>query len=436
VKLTLDKMAKGGIYDQIGGGFSRYSVDELWEIPHFEKMLYDNAQLISLYSKAFRFYKKEEYKHVVLQSINFLQREMKGKQLYYSALDADSEGEEGKFYVWKTEELKELFSTDFEQFSRLYNINEKGFWEHGNYILQRNNTYDQLTIKEREFLKDANEILLKKRTERIRPGLDDKSIVSWNALLISAYVEAYNAFGDDSYLEEAKWISGNINKSCFKDGELIRILNKGGGTEAFLDDYVFWAESLIKLYECTFDEAYLTKANTLIEKVNSDFIDPSSPMYFYYSKKGEQLILRPKEISDNVIPASNSALANVLYKLGIHLGSKEYEHKSKEMLLEVQSSIERYGAGYSNWLKLANNVVYGTNEVVFAGPKALEYRKAFIENYTPNVLIAGALKASELPLLENRITNETYIYVCKDGACKLPVKDVDNALNSLGSSIR
>jgi uncharacterized protein YyaL (SSP411 family) len=436
VELTLDKMAKGGIYDQVGGGFARYSVDKVWKVPHFEKMLYDNAQLISLYSKAYRFYKKEEYRHIVVQSIDFLQRELKGEKLYYSALDADSEGEEGKFYVWNIEELREVFDTDFEQFSVLYNINEKGLWEHGNYILQRDKTYDELTEVERDFLSKVNQTLLNKRAGRVRPGLDNKSIVSWNALLLSGYVEAYNAFGDKHYLEEAKWISNNIKQLCFKEGKLFRILNKETNTEAFLDDYVFWAEGLVKLYECTFDETYLLEANELIEIVNSNFSDPSSPMFYYYSKRGEQLIHRPKEITDNVIPSSNSALANVFHRLGIHLGNKAYEDQSKEMLLAVQLSMERYGSGYSNWLKLANNAVYGTNEVVFGGPNALAFRADFVKRYSVNTIIAGSVNQSELPLLENRITEETFIYVCRDGACKLPVQKVEEAFNSIISNIR
>ena len=436
VKLTLDKMAKGGIYDQIGGGFARYSVDELWEIPHFEKMLYDNAQLISIYSKAYRFYKKEEYKHVVTQSINFLRRELKGEKLYYSALDADSEGEEGKYYVWTLDEIKLLFNADFHQLSALYNINEKDVWEHGNYVLRRSKTYDELTLNEKNILVKANQLLLEKRIQRVKPRLDNKSIVSWNALLVSAYLEAYDAFGDESYLKEAKWISDNIKKYCFKEGKLIRILGKVGGTEAFLDDYVLWAEGLIKLYESTFDPGYLKQANTLIEVINADFGADSSEMYYYYSKRGEQLIHRPKEIIDNVIPSSNSILANVLHRLAIHLGNKSYEKKSKEMLREVCSSIESYGSGYSNWLKLVNYIVYGTNEIVFTGPKALEYRDEFVKDYSSNILIAGAIKKSNLPLLENRISEETYIFVCSHGACKLPVRNVENVFKMIDSNIR
>ena len=436
VKLTLDKMAKGGIYDQIGGGFSRYSVDELWEIPHFEKMLYDNAQLISIYSKAYRFYKKEEYKHIVTQSINFLRRELKGEKMYYSALDADSEGEEGKYYVWTLDEIKSLINVNFHQLSALYNINEKDVWEHGNYVLRRSKTYDELTLNEKNILVKANQLLLENRTQRVKPRLDNKSIVSWNALLITAYLEAYDAFGDESYLKEAKWISDNIKKYCFKEGKLIRIVGKVDGTEAFLDDYALWAEGLIKLYETTFDPGYLAQANTLIEVVNADFSADSSAMYYYYSKRGEQLIHRPKEITDNVIPSSNSILANVLHRLAIHLGNKSYENKSKEMLLEVCSSIESYGSGYSNWLKLVNDIVYGTNEIVFTGPKALKYRDEFVKDYSSNILIAGAIKKSNLPLLENRISEETYIFVCRHGTCKLPVKKVENVFKMIDSNIR
>jgi len=431
VALTLDKMAMGGIYDQVGGGFARYSTDEIWKVPHFEKMLYDNAQLISLYSKAYRYFKKVEYKHVVVQTIEFLKRELKGSQLYHSALDADSEGEEGKFYVWRKEDIKRLLGTDFEKLAKLYNVNGKGLWEAESYIFLRDKTLDNLSVKDRAFLIRSNKVLLKERAKRVRPGLDDKSIVAWNALLLTAYVDAYNAFGTLSYLEEAKWISSQIDKRCYSKGKLTRILNKQDGPEAFLDDYVFWVEGLLGLYECTFDEGYLNKANELISTVNRDFSDASSAMYFYYSQLGEQLIHRPKEISDNVIPASNSTLAKVLSRLGMHLGNKIYKAQSLQMLLAIKPSVERYGSGYSNWLSLANNLVFGHKEVVFTGVKALEYRNEFIKEYNPNVLIAGAIKSSNLPLLENRITDNTFIYVCKNGACSLPLEKIENVFQAI-----
>lgn len=431
VALTLDKMSMGGIYDQVGGGFARYSVDETWKVPHFEKMLYDNAQLISLYSKAYRYFKKAEYKHVVVQTIDFLKRELKGNQLYHSALDADSEGEEGKFYVWKKKELEGLLGDEFNQLANLYNVNRKGLWEDENYILLRDETIDEISANAREFLERSNKVLLKERAKRVRPGLDDKSIVAWNALLLTAYVDAYNALGTPFYLEEAKWISNQIDKQCYSKGKLTRILNKKATIEAFLDDYVFWAEGLLGLYECTFDESYLNKANELISIVNRDFRDSTSAMYFYYSQSGEQLIHRPKEVSDNVIPSSNSALAKVLSKLGMHLGNKIYIDQSLKMLLAIQPSAQRYGSGYSNWLSLANNFVFGHKEVVFTGESALEYRNEFVKEYNPNVLIAGAIKSSDLPLLENRITDNTFIYVCKNGACSLPLEKVENVFKAV-----
>src|SRR6185436_11494722 len=209
--LTLDKMAYGGIYDHLGGGFARYSTDKTWKVPHFEKMLYDNAQLVSLYSQAYQLTKKELYKNIVYETLDFIGRELTAPGGgFYSALDADSEGEEGKYYVWKKEELENLLGVNSKLFFEMYNINDYGYWEHNNYILirkendetiARNNNLTPEQFK--NLIHDSKKVLIRERNQRTRPGLDDKILTSWNGLMIKAYADAYNVFGDIKFLDQA-----------------------------------------------------------------------------------------------------------------------------------------------------------------------------------------------------------------------------------------
>ena len=443
VKLTLDKIAFGGIYDQVGGGFARYSTDIEWKVPHFEKMLYDNGQLISLYSEAYQLTKDELYKHVVIQTLEFLFREMTSKEgCFYSALDADSEGEEGKFYIWNQEELKAtLNEMQYDIVKEYYNINQKGLWEHGNYILLRKKNNEEIakkigiTIKELEAeVESINELLLKKRSDRIRPGLDDKSLTSWNSIMAKGLVDAYLAFGEQKFLNYA---IDNINfileKQKRKDGGLNHSYKKGQSTiNGYLEDYSFTIEALIGLYQATFEEKWLNEAKNLANYSIKHFYDSSSGMFFFTSDIDDPLIARKMEANDNVIPASNSSIANGLFLLGTYFEDQQYLSISEQMLKNIYNNIPNYASGYSNWSILALRHLFPFHEIAIVGKKADETCLELNQHYVANKLFIGSEKQSLLPLLENKlIKGQTTIYVCQNKTCKLPVKEVQQAIDQI-----
>jgi len=292
VLLTLNKMAFGGIYDQLGGGFARYSTDKVWKAPHFEKMLYDNGQLVSLYSEAYQLTKDPLYKQIVYETIEFIQRELTSPEFgFYSSLDADSEGEEGKFYVWTRNELEEILGDDESLFSEYYNVTYNGNWEHYNNILLRKKTDKQfadkhkISVKElRQKLTSAKEAVFKVRSKRIRPGLDDKILTEWNALMLKGYVDAYRAFNDDKFLKIALKNAKFIVENMMDGSRLDRNFKNGKSTiNGYLSDYSFTIEAFIALYEATFDEAWLMKAKELMDYAIKHFYDAGSNMFYFTS---------------------------------------------------------------------------------------------------------------------------------------------------------
>ena len=345
VNLTLEKMAFGGIYDQVGGGFARYSTDALWKAPHFEKMLYDNGQLVSLYSEAFQATKNPLYKEIVDETLEFIERELTSTEgAFYSALDADSEGEEGKFYVWQKEELQTLLGDDFEWVKDYYNVNSKGLWEHGNYILLRKDGDEEFAKKQgwktqelKQKVKVVNALLLKERNKRIRPGLDDKQLTSWNALMLKGYADAYRVFGNKEYLSAAlKNADFILEKQKKKDGGLWHNHKEGRSTiNGFLEDYCFTIEAFISLYQATFDKKWLDESDALAKYAIEHFHDSESGMFFFNSNADPKLIARKMELTDNVIPSSNSSMAKGLFYLGHYLDNKKYLDISEQMLNNV-----------------------------------------------------------------------------------------------------
>jgi uncharacterized protein YyaL (SSP411 family) len=442
VHLTLRKMAYGGIYDQLGGGFARYSTDNLWKAPHFEKMLYDNAQLVSLYAEAWQLHKDPLYKQIVYETLNFISRELIAPEgAFYSALDADTEGEEGKFYTWTEEELTMLLGNDFPLFAAYYNINEDGLWEHGNYILLRKKedtliasefslSMDQLHSK----LAAMKKKLLLERNKRPLPGLDDKSLCSWNALMAKGYTDAYRGFGEPSFLNCArrsvKCLLMQFRKT---DGGLFHCYKQGKGyINGFLEDYSFTIEACLALYEITFDTVLLEEASALCEYACKHFQDEKSRMFYFTSDQDEVLIARKYELSDNVIPASNSSMAKALFLLGHQLEKEEYVNDAKTMLLSMQKEIEQYGSGYSNWAQLQLWICRPFSELVIVGKDVDEKSKALHQHYLPNLIFAGSKTDSDLPLLKNRYKEgATLIYVCRGKTCLNPVTDVSEALKLL-----
>ncbi len=348
IQITLNKMALGGIYDQLGGGFARYSTDDKWIVPHFEKMLYDNGQLISLYSQAFKVTGNELYKKVVYETLDFVEKELTDNSGgFYSSLDADSEGEEGKFYIWKKEEIDNLLGEDTEIFSEYYTVSSEGNWEGKNILFiseEKNILLEKYGMDEKEFdnkIAGMNNILFQEREKRIRPGLDDKILTSWNALMLCGYIDAYSAFGEMKFLDAALMNGNFILKNLMKeDGRLYRNFKLGKSSiNAFLDDYAFAIEAFIKLYEATFDETWLFKAKSLADYALQHFNDSESGFFFFTSDEDDPLIARKIDFSDNVTPSSNSSLAAGLFKLSKYFYNEDYETIAKKMILLMKESM-------------------------------------------------------------------------------------------------
>jgi uncharacterized protein YyaL (SSP411 family) len=442
-RVTLQKMAFGGIYDQIGGGFARYSVDGRWHIPHFEKMLYDNAQLVSLYSEAFQYTPDPIYKNVVFECLDFIEREMTSADGgFYSAIDADSEGVEGKFYSFTKDEIKAILGEDEALFSIFYQVTEEGNWiEEGTNVFIRNFENADLALQLgisvpilESKIKLAKSKLLNARSSRIRPGLDNKILASWNGMMLKAYSDAYRVFGDAKFLEKAKVSADFICDKLINSNELIRVYNVNRGQSdhsvAFLDDYAFVIDGLIGLYEACFDESYLQTAKQLTEYAISEFYDEKSGMFFYTARSGEQLIARKQEIIDNVIPSSNSMMAHNLFKMGHFYVQNEYLNISRQMLRNVHSQIKTYGSGYSNWASLLLYHVFGVYEIAITGIGAEEKRMELEKHYIPNKILLGGTSGT-LPLLKDKWASETKIYVCQNKTCLLPVIEVIDAIKQI-----
>lgn len=441
VRLTLDKMAAGGIYDHLGGGFARYSVDGKWHIPHFEKMMYDNGQLMSLFADAYKWCKEKRYQEVVAETFDWLNREMTSPEGgFYSALDADSEGVEGKFYTWNKSEIDEVLGADAEVFNAFYEVSEEGNWEEENInnLWIRNEIKDvakafKITEKELKLiLKKSKEKLLAVRAKRIRPGLDDKILTSWNALMLKGLVNAHQAFEDEKYLNAALKNIQFIRKNMFKpDGGLYRNYKDGKASiSAFLDDYALLIEALICLYEVTFDEEYLHEAKALTNYVLDHFTDEESGLFFYTSNIEEALIARKYEVLDNVISSSNSVMAHNLKKLALLFENLHYEKIYQQMLRTVEPQMKSYGSGYANWASLLLDEVCGVFEIAITGEESTQKRKDLDKMYIPNKIILGG-KQGTLPLLQDKFVGETTIFVCKDKSCKMPVSKVSEAIKQI-----
>lgn len=440
VENTLLKMAQGGIYDQVGGGFARYSVDEVWKVPHFEKMLYDNGQLLSIYSKGFSQFKNPEFKRVVYETADFFERELMDKSgAFYSSLDADSDGEEGKYYVWNKTRLQQILESDFELFAEYFNINSKGFWENGNYILLRNQSAESFAREHQTntdaFLKKVSrwkKRLLTEREKRVRPGLDDKTLTSWNALVILGLVEAYKTFADERFLKLALKNANFIKQNQVKnDGSCFHTWKNGkSSVSGFLEDYALVIQAWISLFEVTADENWLKDARNLNQYVDQHFWDEENGLYFYSAKSTESVLLNHYQNDDNVIPASNSVMANNLHKLYLILGEPAYLNRINRMIHHITPQFENYPMAYSNWGIVMLKLAQPFYEVAITGENSAKMVNGFFPKYQPNVLVVYSTKKSDVPILKDRFeNNQNLIYVCERGVCQLPVKTLNEAWN-------
>jgi len=446
IDLTLTKMAWGGIYDQIGGGFARYSVDVFWKVPHFEKMLYDNAQLISLYTQAYKQNGKDLYKQVVYETIAFVERElMNSEGGFYSALDADSEGEEGKFYVWQKEELESLLGDNFALFADYYCVNDTGYWEHDNYILMRDRDDSTIAIKHhldtaelQQKISNCKSILFEAREKRVRPGLDNKVLASWNGLMCKALAEAYLVFEVEKFktlaLRNAEYL---LKYYCLSNGKLLRVVNQNTSISGFLDDYAFVIEAFIQVYLISGNESWLLKAKELADYSLENFYSQKDNMFYFTDASEEKLIVRKAEWSDNVIPASSSQMAINLKQLAVYFDIEKYYYISENLLRAAVVEIENYGPGYSNWALLLLQFLKPQTELVIVGKSVNEKLLALYKQSPPNVIFAISDKASDLPLLKERyVDGKTNIYVCKNKSCLLPTESVADALAQIGEEIK
>lgn len=444
VELTLKKMAMGGLYDQVGGGFARYSVDGKWFAPHFEKMLYDNAQLLSLYSEAYSITHDDFYKRIVYETVEWLKREMTGSDGgFYSALDADSEGEEGKYYVWTKQELENITQNQPSWLSDYYSLADSGNWEHGKNILFIDQWEDDF-IKTHQLTKEqlhselsiAKEKLLKVRDNRVKPGLDDKVLTGWNAMTIQGLLDAYAAFGDEAFLKLATNNMAFLEKNLIEQKVYRSFKGKRSTVEGFLEDYAFLIQAYIALYQSTFDEHWLTKANAWMDYTQTHFYDEQEGYFHFSGNNAEKLIARKKEIFDNVIPSSNGVMARNLFHLGILLDNSDYQSQAQKMLSQINELVIGEPAYMSHWGILYSEMVSPMAEIVIVSPQLTSVAKELRKNYLPFSLLMGTESQSELPLIVEKVNpdgNEATIYVCFNKTCKLPVHTVKEALEQISA---
>ena len=443
--VTLDHLARGGINDQLGGGFSRYSTDDHWLVPHFEKMLYDNAQLVSLYSHAYQVTGKPLYESTIRKTLDWVDRELTSPDgVFYSSINADSEGEEGKFYVWTWEELRNVLKPPTAGLvAAYYGVTESGNWEDGRNVLHRTQSMSDFAMKNGLTLTDwtrtlgaADAQLFAARERRTRPTTDDKVLTSWNALMVSGYTDAYHALGERRYLDKAlnaaRFLSENIHRD---DGGLWRNFKDGeAGIPAFLDDYAFLATAYLDLYEATFDIEWLSRAEALTEYAVLHFSDSKSGMFYYTSDDQSDLIARKMEIADNVMPSSNSEMASVLDRLGQYLDRPKYTDRARGMVNHVANNLATGGAYYANWSLLSGRLAYGYVEIAVTGPDANTQSHLLQSRYLPTAMFMGG-QSENLPLLQFKvIPGETIIYVCRDKVCELPVTDAKRALDQIAEN--
>lgn len=448
--LSLDKMIFGGIYDQLGGGFARYSTDEKWLAPHFEKMLYDNALFISALSEAYQLTKSKLYADAIRQTMEFVKRELwDGEGGFYSALDADSEGVEGKFYTWSKQEIDNILLEDSKLFCTYYDITEEGNWEHTNILWVTQPLHEfvaELNAGEKnietrlesyqEFLEKCRQKLLSERSTRIRPGLDDKILLSWNALMNTACSKAYAAIGDVSFRETAMQ-NMQFLEAKFKDvssGEWFHTYKNGDAKyTAFLEDYAYLVQAYIHLQEITGNQEYLVKAKDITVFLEENFAEEASGYFFFTHKKQTDVIVRKKELYDGAIPSGNAIMALNLHYLSVVFDRTDWFELAQKMIAGLEDAITKYPTSFGVWASGFLQLIVGSNEIAVLGENAFKSLPAILEQYIPNRILQTSSKANEqFPLLaEKGNLSELEIYVCKNYSCQAPVSTVTEMMYRL-----
>jgi len=428
VEKTLDEVALGGLYDQLGGGFARYATDEKWRIPHFEKMLYDNALLVSVYADAYRINPKPLYKQVVEETLAFAEREWRTKNgLFQSATGAISEDEEGKFYLWEAQEIEHVLGDDAAAFSQYYEVTEVGDWKGTSNVLHIDSE-DYSPEKSRQ-LAPAREALFAHRETRTKPAIDDKLLTGWNALMLQAYCRAYRAFGEPEYLAQAEKMAAFFLKQVKKDGFLKRNYQGKREIHGFLEDYAYLIQGLIELYQVTFQEQYLHEAKALTETAVRLFGVPESPLFYYARQEDEQLVAPNIETADDILPASNAVMCRNLQLLGWYFEDAAMQAQASEMLDHILPKMLGEGAFYASWLSPASWLAHPPYEIGIVGEDAERLRQVWAQTFHPNVLLLGGKQEGSLTFLQNKhVEGETLIYVCRNHICKMPVQTVEQAV--------
>jgi uncharacterized protein YyaL (SSP411 family) len=439
--LSLDKMIEGGIYDQVGGGFARYSTDTEWLAPHFEKMLYDNALLISVLSEAYQLTKEQEYKKIIDESMGFICRELLHPQKgFYSALDADSEGEEGKFYVWNIEEVTEIVGSDGVIFCQYFDVTKEGNWEEKNIL--RIKTPLEKFAKERnispeklkEVIQRGKEKLLEKRNSRVRPLLDDKIILGWNALMNTACSKAFMATGNNDYRQLAvDNMQFLFEKFCIHNSNEFSHVWKNDIQKypAFLDDYAFLIQALILLQEITADTNWLLRAEQITKFVIEHFSEEGTGFFYYTSIGQSDVILRKKELYDGAVPSGNSVMAYNLYQLSIYFDKKDWKETAIKLVSSLAEVFPSHPTSFGIWCCLFLEMINGTNEIAILGKNFSKLQKDLFDQYLPHrILMSSNSEKNEFPLLAGKKTSEIpLIYLCKEFACQQPVTSIDRFMS-------
>ncbi len=441
VEFTLLKMAGGGIYDHLGGGFHRYSVDSRWLVPHFEKMLYDNALLSRVYLHHYQISKNPVSRKVVEETIGYVLRDMTdAKGGFYSTQDADSEGEEGKFYLWTKEETKRILGDDTEVFCLYYGVTQEGNFEMKNILnipKEPSEVASALRIsidKLEETIAKCRKKLLDERNKRVKPARDDKVLASWNGLMLSSISEAARVLGREDFLGAAEDNAEFILSSMVKDGRLLHVWkDETAKINGYLEDYAFLAQGLIELYQCTFNPEWLAEAQKLANIILDRFEDKTNGGYYDTSDDHELLIARPRSFFDSAVPSGGSVAVQVMLKLFAYTGDSKFSKSAENALKSAGTQMENYPTGLTNWLIALDNLLNPPKEVAISGSLESEATKRMLsviwETYRPDVIVAlqpaGKDYSQIIPLLKDRVQlrRETTVYVCKNFTCELPTTD-------------
>ncbi len=437
VEFTLEKMAYGGIYDQLGGGFARYATDMNWLIPHFEKMLYDNALLARVYLHAYQITGKPLYRRIVEETLDFVVRELRHEEGgFYSSYDADSEGEEGKFYVWTAVQIQEVLGDDAPLFMTYYDVREAGNWE-GNTIL--NIPRDPADVAQEAGLTlatlqakmaDARQKLYAVRAKRIWPGLDDKVLTAWNGIMLAAFAEAGRVLERSDYTAVAVQNAQFLQETMWVNGRLLRTWKAGSAAKynGYLEDYAYLANGLLALYQTVFDERWFVWARELADLMLTHFQDQKEGGFFDTSDDHEALLYRPKDVQDNATPSGNSMAAGVLLQLSLYTGEGHYWDVADTAVSGLSAPMVQHPSAFGQWLSAATFMLGEPQEVAIVGEDAQALRAIAFAKYRPNLVVAmGDGGDTAVPLLQNRklVNDKATAYLCRRFVCQQPVNEAD-----------